>query len=234
MERQPGIGQPRFAALEPPLTDGKRMAALEKDFLDWTYRSGGLRLRANPDLKIYAPPEVTTAEFREQTSQAARLACEAEISRLDATYAKKLDALREKLAREQRELDKDEEELSQRKMEELGTHAENIFGLFSKSRRRVTSSLSKHRMTQQAKVDVTESKEVIADLQKQIAALEAAQAGEAQDITDRWAGVASKTSEVTLNPLKKDVFIELFGVAWLPYYLLQSGEVTIELPGFSQ
>ena len=59
-------------------------------------------------------------------------------------------------------------------MEEMGTHAENIIGLFGgrRSSRRLSSSLSKRRMTEKAKADVEESHDVIAELKKEIASLE--------------------------------------------------------------
>lgn len=62
--------------------------------------------------------------------------------------------------------------LSDRKMEEMGTHAENVLSLFSRRRRRMTTSLTKRRLTQQAKADVEESIDAIDDLERQIRDLE--------------------------------------------------------------
>jgi len=233
LDQEPAqFGQPRFAALEAPLSNGKLVASLEKDFLDWIYRTSAVRLRANSTLKIYSAPDSSTADFRERTSQAARQAADAEIAKVTQAYEKKVAALSDKMNREHRELQQDEEELSQRKMEELGTHAENIFSMFSKSRRRVSTSLTKHRLTQEAKADVEESRQALAAFQAQLAELQAGMTREIQETNDRWAQVATETREITLNPQKKDVFVELFGVVWLPYYALQTQEKFIELPGF--
>jgi len=223
----------RYAGLDTPLNDARRMASLEKDFLDWVYRTSAIRLRANETLGVYAGPEATGAEFREQCSQAARLASEKETAKAGASFDQKLRLLQDKLDREQRELQQDEDELSQRKMEELGTHAENIFSLFGGRKRRVSTSLSKHRLSQQAKSDVEESRQAIRTLQTQITQLEKEKAAALQEIQNRWAKTAMEMSEVPLAPLKKDVFIELFGVVWMPYYVVQSGDRLLELPGFS-
>jgi hypothetical protein len=37
---------------------------------------------------------------------------------------------------------------------------------------------------------------------------------------------------VTVNPKKTDVYVNIFGVAWKPYYIVQSEGQTIELPAF--
>ena len=140
------------------------------------------------------------------------------------------------MAREERELRGDETELSQRKMEELGTHAENVLGLFGgrKSSRRLSSSLTKRRMTEQAKADVEESEDAIAQYEQDIQALKQERQQTIDEISDRWGDVVNDTSEVTVTPKKADIFVELFGVAWMPYYLVEFGGSLVELPAFGQ
>jgi phage terminase Nu1 subunit (DNA packaging protein) len=183
---------------------------------------------------VYGGPELSQAEFRTQCAEAAREGRDAELKKVGMEFDKKLKALQEKLSREQRELAQDESEHSQRKMEEMGTHAENIFGLFAgrRSSRRISSSLSKRRMTEEAKADVDESKEAIADLQKQIAGLESEKNQALAEVQERWEVTAGEAEEISLSPLKKDVVIELFGVAWYPYHILQAGGRSVELPAY--
>jgi len=144
--------------------------------------------------------------------------------------------LEDKIAREERELREDEAELSHRKMEELGTHAENVLGLFGgrKSSRRLSSSLSKRRMTEKAKADVEESLDALDDYKRQIQELEAEREQLIEEISDRWGDIVNDISEVTVTPTKTNIFVDLFGVAWLPYYLVDSGGEIVELPAFGQ
>jgi len=149
------------------------------------------------------------------------------------SYEKQLDRLEDRLERELRELDSDEAELSQRRMEEMGTHAENVLSLFSRRRKRISTSLTKRRLTAKAQADVKESKETIRSLEKEIAALEL-EANQAVDaVNDEWGEVASQDSEVSISPYKKDILVDLFGVAWVPYHMVRMGGNWIELPGFS-
>jgi hypothetical protein len=142
--------------------------------------------------------------------------------------------VQDKLAREQREMAQDEAEHSQRKMEEMGSAAETLLGLFGgrKSSRRLSGSLSKRRMTEQARADVQESRDAIEEMKKQIAAIEQEKAQALEQVNDRWGEIANQVDEIELAPLKKDVLIDLFGVAWVPYYVLQSGSETLELPAY--
>jgi hypothetical protein len=226
--------QARFAPLEAPMSDSKTLVALQKDFLDWAYRASRVSVRANESLEIYAGPEVSQAEFRSMCAEAARSGRDAELQKVMDAFDKKIEALQVKLAREERELSEDESELSQRRMEEYGTHAENVLSLFSrrKSSRRLSTSLSKRRMSEQAKADVQESKEAIATFQKQIAELEAEKTRALEEVNERWGEVANQISEIPVTPAKKDVLLDLFGIAWMPYYRVQVGEQQEEMPGY--
>lgn len=224
--------QSRFVTLEPPFSDSKLMAALQRDFKDWVYRTVSVKARANDALKVYAGPDVLKSEFVRACSDAARDSRDAEIDKISTQYERKLDTLENRLKKEERELRMDEDELADRKMEELGTHAENVLSLFSKRSRRMTTSLTKRRLTQQAKADVQESIDAIADLEKQINALEAELKSRLDEIGARWGAVVNQISEVTINPTRTNIFVDNFGVAWMPYYLVETGGQTVEVPAF--
>jgi hypothetical protein len=226
----------RFSTIDAPLNDVKLMTALQKDFTDWAFRNSSVRARVNQALKVFAGPDVSPAEFMKACADAARDARDAEIDKKTAQLDRQLKSLEDKLGREERELTKDEDELSNRKMEEAGTHIENITGLFGGRRKasRLSSSLTKRRMTQQARADVEESKETIKDLNQQMVELQARREEVIAEINDRWGRVVNEITEVTIAPKKTDVLVNVFGVAWLPHYVIKSGTEIFELPAFGQ
>jgi hypothetical protein len=225
----------RFAALEAPFTEKKSMKSLEKDFQDYIYHSASLRLASNAALKVVAEPGTTEEAFRALCDEAAKEAREAEEDKLRKKYEKKIKRLEDKLAKEERELAEDQAELSGRKMEEMATHAENVLGLFtgSRSSRRVTSSLTKRRMTSKAKADVEESLDEIERFKAELAEIEDELADELDEIRERWNDATEEIEETTITPKKKDIRLAMFAVAWFPYWQLQEGEETFELPGFA-
>jgi len=188
--------------------------------------------RALAEQELFA----SRAEPREvdRRADAAREARDAEIDKKTAQLDRQLKSLEDKLTREERELSKEEDELSHRKMEEAGTHIENITGLFGGRRKasRLSSSLTKRRMTQQAKSDVEESVDAIKDFQRQIAELQKRREEVIAEINDRWGRVVNEITEVTIAPKKTDVLVKVFGVAWMPHYVVRSGTETFELPAF--
>ena len=234
-ETSPGPSS-RFGTIDAPLNDAKLMAALQKDFADWVYRNSSVQARANETLKVYAGPDVSRADFMRACADAAANARDKEFEKLAAKIDRQITMLENKLSREERELRQDEAELAQRKMEAMGTHAENVLGLFtgSRSTRKLSSSLTKHRMTEQAKAEVDESIEAIAEFKKQLAGLDKERLRLAEDVNAKWGHVVTEVTEVTVTPKKTDVFVSLFGVAWVPYYLIQTGAETIELPAFGE
>jgi len=221
-----------FEALNTPLNDVKTLRALKSDFNDWVYRGTEVAVRANEALKVYAGPEVSKADFRRMCSEAAQGKRDAEITKTAAQFDRKLDTIEGRLRREERELREDETELSQRKMEEIGKHAENVLSLFSGRRRSLSTSLTKRRMTQKAKADVEESVEAIEDFELQIKELEQELAQAIEDIKSKWADIGDNVSEIPVQPYKKDILINLFGVAWMPYHLIEIEGRTLALPGF--
>jgi len=226
--------QARFTSPEAPLNDVKLMNSLKKDFLDWAYRNSKVMIRANEELKLYAEPHISEAEFRTQCSNTARQACEAELKKASATFDLKLRTLNDKLEREQRELEQDKSDLSSRKLEEAGNVAETFAGLLGLTRKRsISTSLTKRRMTSQAKGDVEESIEAIKDIQAQIAAIETDKAAALQAVNDKWGEAANQITEIPISAQKNDLLLDFFGVAWMPCHLVKVGEQIIELRGFS-
>ena len=224
----------RFGTIDSPLNDTKLMTALQKDFTDWVYRTSSVKARANQTLKVYAGPDISQAEFMKACADAARDARDAEIAKRSTTIDRQIKTLEDKLAREERELREDEAELSHRKMEEAGTHLENLTGLFGGRRKasRLSSSLTKRRMTEQAKADVEESVDAIDEYKRQLSELQRRREEVVTELNDKWGQVVGNTSDVTVAPKKSDVFVTLFGVAWLPYYIIKTNAGTMELPAF--
>jgi hypothetical protein len=182
---------------------------------------------------VYAGPDVTAADFRTACADAARAARDAEIAKQTATIDRQIAVLKDKVAREQRELAQDQVEFEHRKWEERGNMAELGASLLGIGRKKsLTSQLSKNRLTQQAKADVDESVESIQQYEKQIADKQAERERITQDANDRWASVVNQISEIPVVPKKTDVFVEQFGVAWMPFYLIRAAGEVYELPAF--
>ena len=70
------------------------------------------------------------------------------------------------------------------------------------------------------------------DFTKELEVLEDEMEETIDEIEERWAEVATEVEESVFTPLKKDVLIELFGVAWVPYWKFEAQGDVFELSGF--
>ncbi len=222
----------QYAPLPGWLSDARQINALQSDFIEWVYRSGTIRVRSNEKLKVYAGPEVSAAQFREMCAQAARDAMQAEKDKADTAYEKKLSDLERRIQRQASEVKSRESSLSQRRMEEIGTHGQLLASLLGGRKRSVSSSLTKRRMTAEAKNRVEQEKKELEELEKQVKDIENEHNLALKQINDRWAEMVNDEIEVPISPYKKDIYVVLFGVAWLPYYLINVDNQHREIPAY--
>ncbi|MDP2995604.1 MAG: DUF87 domain-containing protein, partial [Anaerolineales bacterium] len=102
--------QARFASLDAPLSDAKLIAVLQRDFADWVYRTSKITVRSNQALGLYATPDVSLAVFITACADAAREARAAEMAKATTALDRQIKTLKDKIAREGRELKMDEDE----------------------------------------------------------------------------------------------------------------------------
>ena len=69
-------------------------------------------------------------------------------------------------------------------------------------------------------------------MEKQIADLEREKNEALEEVNPRWGDIASQVDEIPVVALKKDVLVDLFGIAWFPYYLVQVGNQETEIPAY--
>jgi len=130
-------------------------------------------------------------------------------------------------------LNQDQEEVAARQREEIATHVTTFLSIFGGRTGRISTSLSKNRMTQKAKAELEETAAEATDLQKEIAELELERSKIVEEVNRRWGDVASQVSEIPILPAKKDLTLEVFGVLWLPYHLVESGGKVVEVAAFT-
>jgi hypothetical protein len=232
LERQ-ARPEARFQELAAPLTDGAKLREFEADYQDWIYHEITVSVRANEELEVYAGPQISQGDFRRSCAEAAEEKLKADKEKVNETYDKKMDTISDRLLREERELEEDKVEHSQRKMEEAGTHAENLLSLLAGRRRSMSTSLTKRRMTSKAKADVEESLDMIDQYKNEIEELVKERENKLEEAEEKWQDILEEVIEIPVTPYKKDILMELYGIAWLPYYSYQDGSKQVELAAFS-
>jgi predicted S18 family serine protease len=176
---------------------------------------------------------MTEGEFRKQCAETAQEGREAEEDTLRDKYETKIKRIEDKLAREERELVEDQAEAQARKIESYVGTAETLAGFLGFGRKRsISATMSKHRMTKKKEADIEESKEEIEVFKRDLAEIEEELVQELEEIMGRWGEAAAKIEETVLTPYKKNIHLELFGVAWIPHWRLEVGSEVLEVKGY--
>lgn len=235
LDRTPEPGA-SFAPLPADLGASKRHTELRSEFSDYLYYNSSAMLRYNPHIKLYSEMGESEESFLRRCRKGVEEARDAEAEKLEAKYKRELERLEDRLRREKRELKEDKIEHSARKEEELLSGAESVFGLLTgkRSSSRLSTASRKRRMTRQAKADVKESQEAIEDLEEQIEEFEEEAKAELEELDAKWRELIDEVEEVEVRPRRADVRVDLFALAWLPYWELNVGEQVLSVPAFER
>ncbi len=210
-----------FGEPSPGLKDKSRLSALKKEVVDYIYKTAGITVPHNPTLKIYGTPGMSYRDYQSQVVAAAREGRDKEIDSVTAKFEREFDRLEDRYRREARELRADEQELRDLGREELFTAGEAVLSLLKGRTAYTLSRVSRTRRYKgQAREDVSESNEVLAELDREMDELQRKFEYELHKISQKWNNIANEVQEKRITPYKKDIHPELFGVGWMPEYLM--------------
>lgn len=233
MLQEPQDQRAVFGELSPGLADSKRLSDIRRDFIDMLYGTSRLVVPMNPALKVFADPDEDMAEFEARMRQVAREGRDAEIDKVNQKYGTAMSRLDEKKQRKQLERLREEKELSARRRDEMFTGIESVLSLVRGNTKYTASRMSRaSRYAGQTNERLQESEYIIKDVERQQADLAAEFEAALRAVSDKWAAIVSQTQEYPISPLKKDIYLELYGVGWMPMWAVNLSGQAVLLPAF--
>ncbi len=225
-----------FGEIPTPLTDSKRLKALEGDLVDVLYRDYPLEIQHHPDFGVYAHPEDEASVFEANLRQAAREARDAEVDKATQKMDKEESRLEERLKARQRALDKDRAEAAGGTASQLGNVAEGVLGLLSGKRTSTAISKLGRAANQRTKLQagVAKSEAEVAEIQAQIESLKDSFEKELAAIQDRWDAAVEKVAPYQITPFKKDIQVVVFGLGWVPVWVFRADDRFEFAPAFQK
>jgi hypothetical protein len=228
------FGDALFGDLSPGLTDPKRLTALSRELTDVLYATATLKIPFNQTLDVYGNPDQDFSNFRAAAQQVAREKRDAEIDQITAKYQTALDKLDEKMRAKTRRLDAEKQELAERKREELFTTGEAILSLLNRRTAYTLSRMSRASLySKQSKSDIREFEMVIAEMEQEAATLQEEFQGVIREVNERWARIATEYAEYTIQPFKKDISMDMFGIGWIPFWYASINGQVVMLPALA-
>jgi hypothetical protein len=227
LQSPPAAGA-QFEPLPAGIGNPRAFAALQKDFVDYLYHNVSVAAPYHPLLKITGQPGDKPREFRARCEDAARARRDEEIAALQKSYARQIERVEAKIAREQRELERDVEERHARRREENWALAETVWN-FIRGRRpsyALAWAMRRRGNTGRAEREIEESEGELADLEQALAELRKSLEEEVAETSQKWVDALEQVEEIRLMPRRADVSVDVFGLAWLPRW-----QVTIDEDG---
>jgi hypothetical protein len=217
-----------FDEVPAGISTSAKLKSFKKGFSDHLYKGQAVILSANKALELHSKPGEAAKDFVARCRDAAREQRDDELDKLADKYERKLDVVRDRLEKKQRDLVEDEAEYQARKREEMVSAGESVLGVLlgRRSSRAVSTAARKRRMTAKAKADIGETQARIAGLQEDMADLESEMREDADEIASKWEEALDEIEEVRVTPRRADIDVELLALAWTPYW-----EVTFDERG---
>ena len=228
------MSQSTFGEVPVWLSDDRRVTSLRSDFNDWIYRTGVVHVKVNKALKAFAGPDVSDEDFRTQCRETAEKFIRDESGKFETTIGKKIQTLQQKISRQEMEVEEHKSKLSQRRMEQFGTYGELALSLLSKRKKSISSSMSKTGMSKNAKLSLEQEIKELEFMQKQLADLAREKIEALDAIKEKWYAVADEIEDVPLNPTKKDIYLDIFDILWMPYYVYDDGGRQREIKAYQE
>lgn len=229
--RPPGEGF--YTPVPPALARPRNLERWQKDYADYLYYRAASTVFYNRTLGLYGKAGETRRDFRVRCEEEARRRRDAEIEKARLAMDKRMASVQDKLRRERRELEVDQQDLEARKREELLSLGESAINLLvgRRSSSIVSRASRKRTMTKRAQADVQESEVAIKDLERQLEMLKTQWEEQVAEIHERWARALEEIEEVKITPKRSDIAVQFCGLAWTPVWriMLEDGR-ELELP----
>lgn len=209
-----------------PVKDRRFWTELQRDLVDHLARNRTMEVFANRDLKLFSRPGESRDDFVARCSEAADTKADEQAATLRDKYEVKAKRLQDQLATAQDKADLLKDQQRSSRVSEVASVAGSILGSFLGGKKRA-SALSKvagslggiagrrgRSSAAAERVDAVENK--MAQLQQDLADVEAELSQELTDIQSAWETKAANVQTVNVTLEKTDVSVAQLALAWLP------------------
>ncbi|MCA8970409.1 MAG: ATP-binding protein, partial [Planctomycetes bacterium] len=231
LEREP-FGEASFDDLPSAATQPASYKAWSKKLVDTLYREQSLTLRKCKLLDATSLPGESEGDFRARLSQRARELRDEKVEQLRAKYAPKLERLEDRIRDQERRVEKEEAQYSDRKLDTAVSIGRTILGaLFGRKvasagnvGRAATSVRSASRAAKE-KADIAHAEDKLEDLKKDLEELETEFQDATRELEQELRVEALELDEKTVRPKKSEIDVSRVNLVWLPFRRHEDGRL---------
>jgi hypothetical protein len=221
-----------FRTLPPDAAKVKSYPSWNKSFVDWIYSNEKLEMLVSPSTGILSNPGEDEREFRIRLQQTSREMRDDAVEALRKKYAPKMSMLKERIRRAEQAVEREKEQAKQQGFQTAISLGSTLLGAFTGRKLISKSSIGKATTavrgasrTASAKQDVERAKDTVESLGQQMEDLQAEFDGEMEQLQKKVDPVTEQLETVVINPRKTDIQVQVFTLAWAPYWQDELGQV---------
>lgn len=197
--------------------------AWQRAVVDLVWRDSVIELREHRKLGLVSDMDESERDFIARVKMAAREVRDEEIDQLEAKYEKKRLAIEERMAKAEERIDRVKDQAKDAKIQSaISFGAAALGAVLGKSLvtqstvyKGATAAKSASRATKSAS-NIGRAEESAERVEQQFKLLEADMQRDMEAISDRYEAAADAIVTTKIKPLKRDVVVNAFLLAWLP------------------
>ena len=213
-----------FEELPTPASDPKNYTGWSREFVDWIYRNEMVDLMQSSRFKQVSEPGETERDFRVRLQQNAREERDKELDKLRKKYSSRINTLEDRIRRSELTLRNKEDQAKQHKLQTALSVGATVLGSFlgkspisSTTLGRATTAARGAGRISKSQEDAKRAAENVEAIRQQLQDLEEEFKRETDLLSEAMNPLTEELEQFTVKPLKKDILLRAFALAWMPY-----------------
>jgi len=204
-----------------------------KDLLRWVRQNRPLVLFRSKRFRMTSRVGESEGEFRGRLTQAVREKRDLEVEKIRRKYSSRFNTLRNRLMRAQQTIDREAEQSRSRKIQTAVSFGTAILGAFLGrkavsvgSASRVGTAMRSASRMRKEEMDVDRAREKASAIEAQLLDMEARMQEDIEKIEFSYDPEFEELEKIRVKPKAKDITLEVFGPAWIPFRKDAEGRLT--------
>ncbi len=216
----PAGGPASHTAPPAPALSPKSYAGWQKDFEQWIARARPLQLVFAPTLKLTSKPGESERDFQIRLNQSAREARDAEVEKLRARYAPKLQRITAKVRSSQDSVAREQQQAQQQTLQSAVSIGSTLLGALMGRKAISMSTLGRATTAARGVSRSMKESQDIAGAEERVRSAEASSPHSKQSSRaeiaqiEATASAAVPTETLNIKPKRGGIDVRLFALAW--------------------
>ena len=219
-----------YESLPASAADPKNYTKWSREYVDWLYRNEVLELMQSKQFKQVSEPGESERDFRVRLQQNAREERDAAMDKLRQKYNSRITTMEERVRKAEQAVSRQEDQAKQHKMQTAISVGTTLLGSFlgksainaSTLGRATTAARGAGRAISKQE-DIKRAAETLEVQRQRLEELEEEFKRETDLLAAAMDPLTEELESFTVKPLKKDIMLKMFALAWLPYRRTAAG-----------